>query len=158
MKKAMELRKIDWAEYSYLCRLIAERVRTDYKPEEIVGIARGGVIVGATIASLLKIDFFPIKFSRKINDNVVRKHPKMMVAPTAHLQEKRVLVLDDWSRSGETIRAAIKEINRFNPVEVKSAVLVRAGQFQPDYYATYSTGPVVFPWEDEPHPPQEADE
>ena len=158
MNPALEPRKIDWPEYSRLCQLIADRVKNEFRPGEIVGIARGGVIVGATIASLLKIDFFPIKFSRKISEQVVRKHPKMMVPPTAHLEAKRILLVDDWSRSGETILAAIKEINKFHPEEIASAVLVRAGQFQPDYYAAYSQVPVIFPWEEKPHPFQETDE
>ncbi len=158
MPGQVEPRRIGWPEYSRLCQLIADRVQKEFKPGEIVGIARGGVIVGATVASLLKIDFFPIKFSRKLSEQVVRKHPKMIVPPTAHLEGKRILLVDDWSRSGETIKAAIKEINKFHSEEIASAVLVRAGGFQPDYYATYSQAPVIFPWEEEPHPLTETDE
>ena len=155
MKKDLTVRKIDWQEYSRLCKLIAERAKLDFQPEEIVGIARGGVIVGATIASLLKIDFFPIKFSRRVSEQVVRKHPKLLVPPTAHLETKRVLLVDDFCKTGETIRSALREINKLKPNIVASAVLVRAGQFQPDYYAIYSGGGVIFPWEESPRLGQE---
>lgn len=140
-------RKIDWQEYSRLCRLIAERAKNEFKPEVVVGIAQGGVIVGATVASLLKLDFFPIKFSRRVNDKVVRKHTKLLVPPTAHLGGKRILLVDDVSRSGETLRSALREIKKYQPSEIYCAVLVREGAYEPNCYATYSLERVVFPWQ-----------
>jgi len=148
----MDYRIIDWPEYGRLCKLIAERVGAEFKPEEIVAITGGGTVVGATIASLLKIDFFPLKVSVKVSDSVVRKHPKLTMPPTAHLEKKKVLLIDDWSVTGHTIHEAIKEINKLNPSEVASAVLVRGGEFQPDYYGIFSFGPVIFPWEQEAGP------
>jgi hypoxanthine phosphoribosyltransferase len=156
---ALEVRRIDWPEYGRLCKLIAERVAAEFKPEEIVGIAGGGTVVGATVASLLKIDFFPIKISMKVSEQVVRKHVKITVPPTAHLEKKKVLLIDDRSVTGHSIREAAREISKLNPSEVASAVLVRGGEFQPDYYAIFSFGEVIFPWEEEasapPFKPQE---
>jgi len=152
----MEPRKIEWPEYGKLCRLIAERVSGEFHPEEIVGIAGGGTVVGATVASLLKIDFFPLKVSLKVSEDVVRKQPKLSVPPTAHLEKKKVLLVDDRSVSGHTIREAVKEINRLNPLEVASAVLVRGGEFQPDYYGIFSFGDVIFPWEEATSPQSQA--
>lgn len=146
---AMEPRKIDWPEYGKLCKLIAERVSREFMPEEIVGIAGGGTIVAATVASLLKIDFFPIKISIKVSEQVVRKQPKLSIPPTAHLEKKRVLLMDDRCITGHTLREARKEIEKNNPHSIASAVLVRGGEFQPDYYAIFSFGEVVFPWEEE---------
>ena len=144
----LEIRRINWPEYGRLCKLIADRVAAEFKPEEIVGIAGGGTVVGATVASLLKIDFFPIKISAKVSEHVVRKHVKITVPPTAHLEKKRVLLIDDRSVTGHNIREATKEISKLNPAEVASAVLVRGGDFQPDYYAIFSFGEVIFPWEE----------
>ncbi len=158
MKKGLEPRSIDWPEYGRLCQLIADRVKSEFRPDSIVGIAQGGVIAGATIASLLKLDFFPIKFSRKVSEEVVRKRPKLTVPATAQLEGKRVLLVDDWSDSGETIRAAAGEIGKFKPAEISSAVLVRSGEFQPDYYAAFVSGSVVFPWEESPHPSKESED
>jgi len=152
---ALEPRKIDWPEYGRLCRLIAERVEQEFKPEEIVAIAGGGTVVGATVASLLKIDFFPLRYSLKVSEEVVRKQPKLSLPPTAHLEKKKVLLIDDSCKTGHTIREAIKEINKLNPYGVASAVLVRGGEFQPDYYAIFSFGPVIFPWEEEENSAQE---
>ena len=138
--------RMSWEEYSHLCRLLAKTVAEEFRPEVVVGIAEGGAIVGATITSLLHLDFFPIKFSRRVNDQVVRKRPKLLVPPTAHLEGKRVLIVDDASISGETMRAAIRHIQEHRPQAIATAVLVRRGAYAPDYSATYSKKDVTFPW------------
>jgi len=112
-----------------------------------VGIAHGGVIVGATIATILGRDFFPIKFSRRVNARVVRKRSKLLVPPTAHLEARRVLLVDDASNSGETLKAAARAIKKHGPRELVTAVLVRSGAFNPDFTATYFPGKIVFPWQ-----------
>jgi len=146
--------QMTWEEYSRLCRLLAKTVAAEFRPEVIVGIAEGGVIAGATISSLLHLDFFPIKFSRRVNDQVVRKRPKLLVPPTAHLEGKRVLIVDDASISGETLRSSIRQIQSLKPQALATAVLVRRGAYSPDYYATYSKKDVNFPWlEPLPNPP-----
>lgn len=144
-----KIRRIDWDEYSRLCRLIAKQIQERHQPETVVGIAHGGVIVGATVATILGRDFFPIKFSRRVNASVVRKHAKLLVPPTAHLENKRVLVVDDASFSGETMRAAVRAIKKLQPHKVITAVLVRRGAYEPDYAATYFAGEVRFPWQGE---------
>ncbi len=142
-------RKISWQEYSRYCQLLAKRAQEEFNPQIVVGIARGGVIVGATISSILKLDFFPIKFSRRVNEQVVRKRPKLVVPPTADLSGKKIFLVDDWSDTGQTIKMAVREIKKLKPAEIKSAVLVRKGEFQPDYYAIFSRQQVIFPWEEE---------
>ncbi|MFO8057061.1 MAG: phosphoribosyltransferase family protein [bacterium] len=145
-------RHIPWEEYSRLCRILARRISEDHKPDTVVGIAHGGVIVGATIATILGRDFFPIKLSRRVNARVVRKRAKMLVPPTADLGEKLVLLVDDASRSGETLKAAIRSIKGHKPRKIITAVLVRSGEYAPDYYASYFAGDVRFPWQLEETP------
>lgn len=143
---AKQVRRIDWDEYSRLCRLLANKIQKDRLPETVVGIAHGGVIVGATVATILGRDFFPIKFSRRVNARVVRKHVKLLVPPTAHLEGKVVLLVDDASMSGETMKAAVRAIKAHNPEEIITAVLVQTGAYEPDYVAAYFPGRAVFPW------------
>lgn len=139
-------RVMDWEEYSRLCQILARKVAEEFAPDAVVGIAEGGVIAGATISSLLHLDFFPIKFSRRVNDQVVRKRPKLLVPPTAALGGKRTLVVDDSSNSGETLRSALRQIHEFRPADTRTLVLVRRGPYQPDYYGVYHPEGVRFPW------------
>ena len=141
-----KVRRIEWDEYSRLCTMLAKKVGKERKPGVVVGIAHGGVIVGATVATILQRDFFPIKFSRRVNARVVRKKSKLMVPPTADLEGARVLLIDDASSSGETLKGAVRAIKKHNPKEVTTAVLVRSGAYEPDYMATYFAGKIIFPW------------
>jgi len=154
----VETRKIDWPEYGRLCKLLAGRLKSEFDPEEIIAIAGGGTVVGATIASILKIDLFPIKISMKVSEQVVRKQPKLTIPPTAHIEQKRVLLIDDRSLTGQSMREALKEVEKFHPTNVATAVLFRGGEYQPDYYAIFSFGAVVFPWEENGGSPEKADE
>jgi len=142
-----KVRTIGWGEYQRLCKLLAKKVQELFDPEVVVGIAHGGVIVGATIATILSRDFFPIKFSRRVNASVVRKHSKLLVPPTAHLLGKRVLLVDDATVTGETMKAASSAIKKHGPAQVVCAVLVRRGAYEPDYAASYFAGKVTFPWQ-----------
>jgi hypoxanthine phosphoribosyltransferase len=136
--------------------MLADKIREHNEPEAVVGIAHGGVIVGATIASLLGRDMFPIKFSRRVDARVVRKQSKLIVPPTADLAGKQVLVVDDASRSGDTMRAALEAIRGHRPSKITTAVLIRRGQYEPDFAGSYFAGEVKFPWQmEEGLPPSE---
>lgn len=147
MAKEESGRNISWDEYSRLCTILARKISESHEPESVVGIAHGGVIVGATIATILKRDFFPIKFSRRVNSQVVRKKAKLLVPPTAHLEGKVVLLVDDVTYSGETMKAAVSAVKSHKPARVVTAVLVRRGAYEADFSATYSPGSVVLPWQ-----------
>jgi uncharacterized protein len=140
-------RRIDWDEYSRLCQMLAKKIVEFHEPETVVGIAHGGVIVGATIAALIGRDFFPIKFSRRVNAKVVRKTSKLLVPPTADLAGKSILLVDDAVRTGETIKAAIKAIQAKHAREIVTAVLIQAGSYETDFAASYFAGQVIMPWQ-----------
>lgn len=146
-KKEKQIRRISWEEYSRLLRVMVKCIREIHQPETVVGIAHGGVIVGATMATILGRDFFPIKFSRRVNARVVRKRSKLLVPPTAHLEGKQVLLVDDASHTGETIKAAVRAIKKHEPKKLITAVLVRSGDFAPDFSATYFPGKILLPWQ-----------
>jgi uncharacterized protein len=141
------IRIIEWEEYSELCRLLAVKIKKLHNTQTVVGIAHGGVIVGATVATILGRDFFPIKFSRRVNSKVVRKKSKLLVPPTADLKDNVVLLVDDATQTGDTMLSAIEAIKKHQPAQIITAVLVRRGDFEADYMGSFFKGPVQFPWQ-----------
>ena len=69
-----EYLEVDWAMFGELCRALALKVAREYDPEIVVGIARAGVIPGAVIASMLRLDFYSMKISRRSWDEIGRAH------------------------------------------------------------------------------------
>jgi len=143
--------EIAWPEFGELCKRLALEVdalgRTLNLPngrfDAIVGIARGGAIVGTTLAFMLNQEYFPIRLAKR--GGVVR----VLVPPTRDLADKHVLLVDDLSRTGETFKIAIHELRRVNVRSITTCALVRREPgFKPDLAARTASAAdkVAFPW------------
>ncbi len=140
--------EVDWAMFGELCRALALKVARDYDPDIVVGIARAGVIPGAVIASMLRLDFYSMKISRKDGDETVRDRPAILSAAPAQARGQRVLVVDEITTSGDTLRLALAAVRDVRPAEVRTATsFARTTGYQPDYSALTMDANVIFPWD-----------
>jgi hypoxanthine phosphoribosyltransferase len=131
-----------------LCRALALKVARDYDPEVIVGIARAGVIPAAVIASMLRLDFYSMKISRREGDETVRERPEVLSAAPRQVRGKRVLIVDEITTSGDTLRLALAAVRDAHPAEVRTATsFARNTGYQPDYSALTMDANVIFPWD-----------
>ena len=140
---------LNWEAFGRGAREFADEIGEQYQPDLVVGIARGGVIVGAVIASALEVDFFPIKVSRRMMMEVVSEEPVLVIKPYSYAAGKRVLLVDDISRTGATMHIARRALEKFEPVEVKTACYAdRKGDgYEPDFYKLSVETDLVFPWD-----------
>jgi len=140
--------EVDWAMFGELCRALALKVARDYDPEVIIGIARAGVIPGAVVASMLRLDFYSMKISRHGEDREVRERPEIMSAAPRQVRGKRVLIVDEITTSGATLRLALAAVRDTQPAEVRTATsFARRSGYQPDYSALTMDAEVIFPWD-----------
>lgn len=140
--------EITWEMFGELCRALALKVARDFQPELVVGIARAGVIPGAVVASILRVDFHSMKISRKEGDETVRDRPAILSAAPPQAAGKRVLVVDEISTSGDTLRLALAAVRDVRPAEVRTATsFARVSGYKPDYYALETDATVIFPWD-----------
>jgi hypoxanthine phosphoribosyltransferase len=147
MHYPMEHIEVDWAMFGELCRALALKVARDYAPEVIVGIARAGVIPAAVIASMLRLDFYSMKISRREGEEV-RERPEVLSAAPRQVQGRRVLIVDEITTSGDTLRLALAAVRDAHPAEVRTATsFARTTGYQPDYSALTMDANVIFPWD-----------
>ena len=140
--------EVDWAMFGELCRALALKVARDYDPEVIVGIARAGVIPAAVIASMLRLDFYSMKISRREGDETVRERPEVLSAAPRQVRGRRVLIVDEITTSGDTLRLALAAVRDAHPAEVRTATsFARNTGYQPDYSALTMDANVIFPWD-----------
>ncbi|MGY8776585.1 MAG: phosphoribosyltransferase [Longimicrobiales bacterium] len=140
--------EVDWAMFGELCRALALKVARDYDPEIIVGIARAGVIPAAVVASILRVDFYSLKISRRDGDEIVRERPEIMSAAPRQAGGRRVLIVDEITTSGDTLRLALAAVRDVHPEEVRTATsFARTTGYQPDYSALTMDANVIFPWD-----------
>ena len=144
-----EFLELSWEFFGELCRVLAVKVATSgYYPEVVIGIAKAGVIPGAVVASILRCEFHSLKISRDSGAERVRVRPRILSAAPKEAAGKRVLVVDELTTSGATMRLALNAIRQVAPAEIRTATsLVKVGGYRPDYYALETSATVVFPWD-----------
>src|SRR5438067_937256 len=115
-----------WDDLGDGCRDLAEQIHRDgYRPDIILSIARGGLLVGGAIGYALGVkNMFSIsvEFYTGIDE---RLEMPMLLPPVPDLvdfHEQRVLIADDVADTGATL-ALVKEFCEGKVSEVRSAVL-----------------------------------
>jgi hypothetical protein len=139
---------LSWEVFGELSRALAMRVARDYEPQIVVGVARAGVIPGAVIASILRLDFYSMRISRWDGSQQVRLRPEILSAAPPQARGKRVLLVDEISTSGETLRLAVAAVRDLEPAELRTATcFVRPMGYKPDYFALETDQIIIFPWD-----------
>jgi len=137
----LKRREIGWEEFAELTKQLALAVAARAKPDAVVGIARGGAIVGCTLSFLLGTDYYPIRLKKQ------RGATRVVVPPPADVSGMNIALVDDLSQSGETFKIALHELSRVGARQVTTVALVRREPgFRPDVWALEVTNKVRFPW------------
>lgn len=140
--------ELSWEMFGELCRALALKVAGNFDPDIIVGVARAGAIPGAVVASILRKDFYSMKISRREGGEVVRARPSVLSAAPPQARGKKVLIVDEITTSGETLRLALAAVRDVGPAEVRTATsFVRPRGYQPTYFALATDATVIYPWD-----------
>jgi len=81
--------EIPLSRLAHLLPKLAQKIRGDWQPEIVVGIAKGGVIPAAYLSSVFRLDFFPIKLSSRHNEEIVSAEPQWHARPGPYVGEKK---------------------------------------------------------------------
>ena len=127
--------EVDWPFFGELCRGLALKVWHEYQPDLVVGIARAGVI--------LRVDFASMTL-RRSGEGV---EPALISRPTMSAKGQSVLLVDSTCESGQTIRLAMSVMKEEGAKQVKTAIAIKTGSFQPDFYALQQPSFVILPWD-----------
>ena len=139
---------VGWQGLGEAFEKLAATIAHDFRPDVIVGIAKGGVVPAVFLSSAFQVDFFPIKLSRRKNEVVVRDEPMWFIRPTADIEGQHVLLVDDISVTGRALAMAKSVLIDIGAAEVRTATLaVHLESVRPDYYAIETDDFIVFPWD-----------
>lgn len=141
-------RELSWPEFDRVVQQLARDLSKTFKPEAVVGVAHGGVFVGGALASALKVEFYPVRISRRSRDQGVGAAPKLSGVMPKGLKGRRVVIADDIAASGETLMLATQLAKNAGAKSVATAALVcRAKGYAPDFHWVTSDAFFVFPWD-----------
>jgi len=140
--------ELSWELFGELCRVLALRVVREYDPDVVVGIATAGVLPAAVIASVLQVDFYSMKISRREQGEIVRAYPEVLSEAPRQVRGRRVLIVDEITTSGDTLRLALHHVREAGAEEVRTAAsFVKPGGYRPDFFALETGSLIVFPWD-----------
>jgi len=124
---------LSWTYVDSLCRRVAfDILRDDYKPTSVVALAKGGLFVGSILS-----DYLTVK----------ELHTVDVSKDGGTIEGEKVLLVDDFINTGETMRKALKIINA-DDVRTASLLMLEKSEFIPDYLGDYLSEYqwIIFPW------------
>ena len=120
--------------------------QTNWKPDIILSINRGGCVPGVFLSHMRDLDHEVLSFKNNIDIN----NDTVKNIMSNHLS---ILIIDDINDSGNTLADIKKKFNRFIK-NIKFAVLInnKSSLFEVDYYGSeidknIDNSWIVFPWE-----------
>src|SRR6059058_3454645 len=148
---AIEQLRMSWDELGSGSKALAEQVATDgFRPDFILGISRGGLLVAGALAYALGVKntfTMSVEFYTGVDE---RMEMPMLLPPIpdlVDLHEERVLIADDVADTGQTL-VLVKDFLEGKVAEVKIAVLYEKPRsiVQCEYVWERTDRWIVFPW------------
>lgn len=146
-------RIVSWTDIENWCDSIRHKVMEDYDPDTIIGIARGGLVPARILSDRMWIkDLLSVKTEHWGITATKNGEATLKSSLNSGLDGKKVLLIDDITDTGESLRIATEHVKSLNPESLKTATMLhitRSG-FVPDYYAEKVEEKAwtwfIFPW------------
>jgi hypoxanthine phosphoribosyltransferase len=142
---------LSWQDVYNLTLQLSERiVKSGFKPDIIVGIARGGWIPARILSDVLYMESLQnIRIEYYTDVGVRGKEPKITQPLSGSLKDRKVLIVDEIADTGDSLYHAIEHARSLGVHEQRSAVLhlKPTSRVIPDYVMAKTSSWVVYPWE-----------
>ena len=136
--------------YAMLLRQAQKIRQSNFKPNIIVGVKRGGWIPARVLSDLLEIsDLATLGVEFYLGVTKTRKEPVLTKSVSGVVAGNNALVVDDVADSGKSRQLVKEHILQQGAREVRIATLYCKpfSVTKPEYYESETRGWVVFPWD-----------
>lgn len=133
-------------------RLACKVKASDFLPDYIAGITRGGLIPLYFLAKKLGIHNVLTVSAIHFDKEGKREDFSITYLPQINLKDKKVLLVDDIADSGVTLKGVSEAmLTKYKGIDLKTATIAldkTKSAFVPDYYVIEEKGDqIVFPWD-----------
>ena len=140
-----------WSYIYELCiQLADEIVKSKYKPDLLVAVARGGWIPGRLLSDILdEPEVATIKVEHYVDIYKTLKEPEITQPLPIDVRGKKMLVIDDIADSGRSLKLVKEYLLKQGAADVRIAALYRKpwSEVIPEYCARVTDAWIVFPHE-----------
>ena len=151
MEAEAEFEAPTWKQIYAMLVSQAEEIRcSGFKPDVIVAVTRGGWIPARVLSDILGIHALAtigVEFYLGVSET--RSTPVLTQGVSVEVTEKKVLLVDDVTDTGGSLRLARKHLQQHGVGEVQVATVYRKplSLIMPEFYEKETRGWVVFPWD-----------
>ena len=150
-ERGLRLLHLSWEDVQRLTEEVAEKVRSSgFAPDLIVAVSRGGFDPARILCDQLGImRLASVQIEYYTGVNKTSRAPRVIYPLNAEVYGVKVLVADDVSDTGTSLKAAMDHVEERGASEVRVATLHAKPwtTFRPDYYAAEVDAWIVYPWE-----------
>ncbi len=146
-KTPIKFLKVTWNDFEDDCIELSKKIK-DIKIHKIIAISRGGLVASRILSDLLTIKISHISISSYKNLRQ-EKEPSISDVPNENLEGKILLIVDDVSDSGKTLKRAIKYFKDLSVKTIYTAVpYIKPHTIQiPDFWVKKTKSWIIFPYE-----------
>jgi len=146
-----ELEVLAWNQIYTMLLSQAEKIReSGFKLDAIVGVTRGGLAPTRILADLLEItDVVTVGVESYVDVAGTRGEPVLTQRDSTDVENKKALLVNDFSDTGKSLRLAREHIRQQGATEIGIATVYSkpVSVIKPDYYEKETCCWVVFPWD-----------
>lgn len=140
-----------WDQVYDMLMELAKRVKdSGFRPDLIVGVCRGGWAPARVMSDLLEnANTASIRIEFYLAPGVTARKPVISQAIMVPVKGANVLVVDDVSDTGESLKVAVEHLDVCGARAIKTATLYYKPQsiFKPDFFMVQTEQWIIFPWE-----------
>jgi len=142
------VRSISWEEFHQMSQRLAEEI-VGLDIDIIIGIARGGLYPATLISGMLQKELYPIRLTRRENDSIEFSEPVWRVDVSDIIKDKKVIIIDEITDTGETLSLAVKRaVSKSARIVTTAALFTHSwAKPKPDYFIAESDELIIFPWD-----------
>ncbi|KKW10146.1 MAG: putative phosphoribosyltransferase, partial [Microgenomates group bacterium GW2011_GWC1_49_7] len=140
---------ISWKTYHTTAqKLAASILNREASFDEIVAISRGGLTLGHLLSDFLRIPISTITI-QSYTDIQTAGVATLTAKLQNSIKQKHILLVDDVSDTGKTLKRAIKYLHRAGAPNVTTVTMFYKPHsiYRPDYFAELTTKWILFPYE-----------
>jgi len=151
-KDSFRCELISFNEVLRLSKTLARKIKASgYMPDLIVAIGRGGYVPGRLVSDfLLFSDLTSMKIEHYTRAADMLEETKIKFPIPENIAGKKILIVDDVTDTGETLKLAVDYVLSLNTTNVRTAVLQHktCSAFTPDFYAQkiLKWRWIIYPW------------
>jgi len=144
---------VSWNDIEEWCKKLRDKIIDSYKPDIIVALSRGGLVPGRILSDMLWIKDIVALKTEHWGVTATRDGKATLKDPgSLNLSGKNVLIVDDITDTGQSMKLAYDFVSKQKPESLKTAVMlhINRSSFKPDYYASEIDQKdwtwFIFPW------------